>query len=126
RNIITGCALSRLRFATIGCAPWLTVIVIVSTSAAFAQAPKPAAQVKPAAKAAPVDRAWSPPRTPWGDPDIQGVWNDATSTPLERPDRVGAKTVLSDEEAGEFQQELANQLSRDRRDGPAEADVARA
>jgi hypothetical protein len=131
RFAITGCALSRLRFAITGCAllrfaPWLTVIAILSASAVFAQAPKPAAQVKPAAKAAPVDRAWTPPRTPWGDPDLQGVWNNATSTPLERPDRVGAKTVLSDEEAGEFQQELANQLSRDRRDGPAEADVARA
>ena len=25
------------------------------------------------------------PKTPWGDPDLQGVWNDATSTPLQRP-----------------------------------------
>jgi hypothetical protein len=57
---------------------------------------------------------------------LQGVWNNATSTPLERPDRVGAKGVLNDEEAGEFQQQLANELSRDRRDGSAEADVARA
>ena len=26
------------------------------------------------------------PRTPWGDPDLQGVWTNATSTPMERPD----------------------------------------
>src|SRR5207237_2226266 len=62
-------------------------------------------------------KTWTPPKTPWGDPDLQGVWNDATSTPLERPDRVGAKSVLNDEEAGDFQQQLANELSRDRRDG---------
>lgn len=74
----------------------------------------------------PANKPWTPPRTPWGDPDLQGVWNNATSTPLERPDRVGGKGVLNDDEAGEFQQQLANELSRDRRDGSAEADVARA
>ena len=74
----------------------------------------------------PAKNAWTPPRTSWGDPDLQGVWNNATSTPLERPDRAGGKSVLNDEEAGEFQQQLANELSRDRRDGSAEADVARA
>ena len=28
---------------------------------------------------------WTAPRTPWGDPDLQGQWNSQTSTPLERP-----------------------------------------
>jgi hypothetical protein len=98
---------------------WLTIAIILFATVALAQAPKPAAKAAP-------NKNWTPPRTPWGDPDLQGVWNDATSTPLERPDRVGSKGVLSDEEAGEFQEELAGQLSRDRRDGPAEADVARA
>src|SRR5215469_17156390 len=65
------------------------------------------------------------PKTPWGDPDLQGVWNDATSTPLQRPNGA-SKDVLSDEEAAEFQAELANDLSRDRRDGGADADVNRA
>ncbi len=65
-------------------------------------------------------------RTPWGDPDLQGVWNDATSTPLERPRQVGEKPVLGDEEAAGFQEELAFNLTRDRRDGGPEADVNRA
>jgi len=65
-------------------------------------------------------------RTPWGDPDLQGVWNDATSTPLERPREVGEKQVLGDEEAAGFQEELAYNLTRDRRDGGPEADVNRA
>jgi hypothetical protein len=65
-----------------------------------------------------------PLRTPWGDPDLQGVWNDATSTPLQRPN--GTKDVLTDEEAVDFQDKLANDLSRDRRDGGPEADVNRA
>ena len=66
------------------------------------------------------------PKTPWGDPDLQGVWNDATSTPLQRPGAVGAKDVLTDEEAEEFQQQLANDLTRDRRDGGPDVDVNRA
>ena len=88
---------------------------------AASQAPrKPAPPTKPAANKS------SAPRTPWGDPDLQGVWNDATSTPLQRPTGVGAKDVLTDEEAADFQAQLANDLSRDRRDGGADADVNRA
>src|SRR5262245_11180328 len=71
-------------------------------------------------------KRYSPPRTPWGDPDLQGVWNDATSTPLQRPGTVGGKEVLTDEEAAEFQAALAHDLTRDRRDGGPEADVNRA
>ena len=41
---------------------------------------------------------WSAPRTPWGDPDLQGFWTNTTTTPLERPDDVAAGDVLSDEE----------------------------
>jgi hypothetical protein len=54
------------------------------------------------------------------------VWNDATSTPLQRPGGVGDRDVLSDEEAVDFQKTLANDLTRDRRDGGAEVDVNRA
>jgi len=71
-------------------------------------------------------KKYSPPRTPWGDPDLQGVWNDATSTPLQRPGAVGGKEVLTDEEAAEFQAALAHDLTRDRRDGGPEVDVNRA
>jgi hypothetical protein len=66
------------------------------------------------------------PKTPWGDPDLQGVWNDATSTPLQRPAKLGEKNVLSDEEAEDFQKSLAFDLTRDRRDGGNAADVNRA
>jgi hypothetical protein len=69
-------------------------------------------------------KAYTVPRTPWGDPDLQGVWNDATSTPLQRPN--GTKEVLTDEEAADFQASLAHELTRDRRDGGPEVDVNRA
>ena len=32
--------------------------------------------------------AQTPPRTPWGDPNLQGVWTNTTLTPLERPENV--------------------------------------
>jgi len=80
--------------------------------------------VGPAAGQAP--KKYTAPKTPWGDPDLQGVWNDATSTPLQRPGNVGDKGVLSDEEAEEFQKSLEHDLTRDRRDGGTAADVNRA
>ena len=44
-------------------------------------------------------------RTPWGDPDIQGVWDYRTLTPLERPEELGEKAFLTEEEAAELEQE---------------------
>ena len=100
-------------------------IAVLSLSAA-GQAPKAATQTKTGAKPAPATKTWAPPHTPWGDPDLQGVWNDATSTPLQRPTGVKEKDVLSDEEAADFQNDLEYQLSRDRRDGGNDVDVNRA
>ena len=39
------------------------------------------------------------PRTPWGDPDLQGIWDYWTFTPLERPDEFAGRDVLTEEEA---------------------------
>ena len=44
------------------------------------------------------------PRTPWGHPDLQGVWDYRTSTPLERPEDQNAGTVLTDDAAATFTQ----------------------
>ena len=77
-----------------------------------AQAPKTVAAKTPAAKPAATKSKWL---TPWGEPDIQGVWNDATSTPLERPNGVATSSLQSDDQADSFQDKLANDLSRDRR-----------
>jgi len=89
---------------------------IVSFPALAGQAPKAPARAT----------TWAVPHTPWGDPDLQGVWNDATSTPLARPGGVSDKQVLTDEEAADFQRELAYNLTRDRRDGGPQVDVNRA
>jgi hypothetical protein len=49
------------------------------------------------------------PRTPWGDPDLQGVWDYWTFTPLERPKEFANKPVLTDEEAAQLGQRLRDQ-----------------
>src|SRR5213083_954605 len=90
------------------------------------QAPASAATRAAAKPAAAPARPYVQPKTPWGDPDLQGIWNDATSTPLQRPARLGEKGVLAAEEADVYAEELAEDLNRDRRDGGPEADVNRA
>jgi len=43
---------------------------------------------------------WIVPRTPWGDPDLQGYWpsREMLGVPLERPARLGDRATLTDEE----------------------------
>ena len=48
--------------------------------------------------------AQEPPRTVWGTPDLQGVWDFRTLTPLERPEDLGDKAFLTAEEAAEREQ----------------------
>ena len=48
-------------------------------------------------------------RTPWGDPDLQGMWsyNDDVNTPFERPTELGGKVEFGDEELAEVLAERA-------------------
>ena len=68
------------------------------------------------------------PRTPWGAPDLQGVWDVRTITPLQRPADLAGKRVLTDEEAAEYETraQLRRLQRRDRslehRDGLSEVD----
>ena len=52
------------------------------------------------------------PRTAWGDPDIGGVWNSSTVTPLERPDNRAGQEFLSEEEAAAIEQGVIDRNSR--------------
>ena len=42
--------------------------------------------------------AWKAPRTPWGQPDLQGIWDSKTITSLERPSQYTGREFLTDEE----------------------------
>ena len=56
---------------------------------------------------------WTPPRTPEGVPDLQGVFTFRTITPMQRPDRLEGKVTLSDEEASAFEESENARLNRD-------------
>ncbi len=65
-------------------------------------------------------------RTAWGDPDLQGVWNYAAGTPLERPAEFSGKAVLTDEELARAERQMRDRSNMDRRDGiGTDADVGR-
>jgi len=70
----------------------------LAAGATYAQASTAGAKSQPAGSAA-------TPRTPWGDPDLQGVWTTQTTTPLERPAKYGDRAQLSAEEVAELQKE---------------------
>jgi hypothetical protein len=72
---------SKIRFL------YITLLVLIAVPA-LAQAPK----------------NWVHPKTPWGDPDLQGIWPGNVGVPMQRPQNMGERTTLTDEE---FAQRLA-------------------
>jgi len=60
-------------------------------------------------------KSWTVPRTPWGDPDIQGLWpsNDMQGTPYERPESLGTRATLTDKEFAERQATRERQVRAD-------------
>jgi hypothetical protein len=64
-----------------------TIAVVVSTSSSVATQAPPASSARP--------KAWTAPRTPWGDPDLQGTFTNKyeQSTPMERPKEFEGRRV---------------------------------
>jgi hypothetical protein len=81
------CALFIVGFASVVSPLWAGQGAATSAGGASVRAPKPAGK-------------WIVPRTPWGDPDLQGLWPsiDMQGTPYERPPELAGKAVLDDEE----------------------------
>ncbi len=95
----------------------LVVALIVTFGAASGamagQQPAAAGAAAPAAASAPPPipqpaPGFVQPRTPWGDPDLQGFWPgvDMAGVPLQRPTRFGTRNVLTDEEFAQRSREL--------------------
>ncbi len=79
---------------------------------------------KAKSEAAP-SKIWAPPRTPDGHPDLQGIWSNAMITPLERPADLAGKAFLTEQEAAEYEKQVARRNDVDHRDAVGtDADVA--
>jgi hypothetical protein len=93
-------------------------ILVVSVSITRTQAQAPAAS----------GTASAPPlKTPWGEPDLQGIWTDEFDTPLQRPAKYANQEFFTDAQRGELDKERSALLDRDRRaERGTETDVAQA
>src|SRR5271165_7614223 len=61
---------------------------------------------------------WSAPRAADGHPDLQGVWTNATLTPLERPAAFAGKATVSDAEARAYEKKDLETNDIDKPDAP--------
>src|SRR5262245_2855547 len=65
----------------------------------------------------PATGGWVQPKTPWGDPDLQGVWRYEAAVPLERPAQLEGRAQLTDDEVAQRQKvendQEASRLSGD-------------
>jgi hypothetical protein len=83
---------------------YVSALGVLATCATLVIAPAPAAaQAKGSADASAasrVDAHWKVPRTPWGHPDLEGIWttDDMRGVPLQRPQQFGNRMHLTDEE----------------------------
>jgi hypothetical protein len=77
--------------------------LLVTAAPAFSQAP-------PAEASA--EATFTPPRTAWGDPDLQGTYTNKTITPLQRPAQFADKAFLTIDEVASFEQ-AAQERDRD-------------
>jgi hypothetical protein len=66
---------------------------------------------------------WMTPRSADGQPDLQGVWNFSTITPLERPAEFAGKPFLTDSEAKQYEARIVERNNRDTREQNPESDV---
>jgi len=92
-----------LASATVSAA--VIAVLLITHAPASGQAASPPPKAAPA-KATPAANPWAPSRTPDGKPDLQGIWNTATVTPLERPKALGAKEFYTDEEFAKLSQRI--------------------
>src|SRR5260370_11438668 len=64
-------------------------------------------------------------KTPWGEPDLQGIWTDERDTPLQRPAKYAAQEFFTAAQRAELDEARAAVLGRDRRaERGSENDVA--
>ena len=98
---------SSVRRACAGISAALAVVTPLMVSAQSGSVPAPAVRADAAAvNAVP----YVPMRTPDGRPDLQGIWDYRSATPLERPRDLADKAYFTAEEARAFEQRAADRI----------------
>src|SRR5262245_40574970 len=64
------------------------------------------------AAAAPVTEPYTVPRTSWGEPDLQGVWDYRTITPMERRPELGDRAFYTEEEVAQLEGRAARRMDK--------------
>src|SRR5256885_16252561 len=54
-------------------------------------------------------------KTPWGEPDLEGIWTDETATPLQRPAKYANQEFFTETQRQELDKERSTMIDRDRR-----------
>jgi hypothetical protein len=95
---------------------FLFVGMVAVLAAGFAVAAQPALGQR--AKAASAGARWTQPKTPWGDPDLQGTWtsDDCIGTPMNRPVNLGEKGYYTEEELAQRESQLQKQQQNDKQE----------
>jgi len=70
-------------------------------------------QTAPTTTLGPTAKPYSAPRTPWGDPDLQGMWPGNVSAPLQRPAEFGERSTLTEAEFAQREAQARAQSEAD-------------
>ena len=93
---------------------------MLSPLSVFAQAPRSERTDAAGAK------NWAAPRTPWGEPDLQGTYSNRTITPFERPANVAGREFFTQEEVAALEKRAQEQTGDEGRSKGTRGDVERA
>jgi hypothetical protein len=98
------------------------VIVTAAIAAISLSVTQTSAQAPPASGTAPPPAAL---KTPWGEPDLQGIWTDETDTPFQRSPKFANQEFFTEAQRAELDQLRSASLGREKRfERGTEADVA--